>query len=274
MNFSGAGARLSGEDFARVAAKIGCDERAIRAVTAVEARGSGFDAKARPIILTEPHVFYRVLKAKDKAKLDKAVSLGLAYPKWGTKPYPGSQDARYALLEQMMQIDEEAGLMACSWGIGQVLGENYKLCGFPSARALVEKCIESEGGQLEVMAAFIIGKGLSKHIRDHDWAAFAYGYNGSGYKQNDYDGKLKRAYAKLSAGASIAADPLKDELLSIGDKGDAVKALQIALGAHADGDFGALTDQAVRAFQKEHGLTVDGKVGKTTGRMLGLSYWS
>ncbi|MDO6967002.1 N-acetylmuramidase domain-containing protein [Rhizobium alvei] len=274
MNFSGTGETLSGDDFARAAASIGCDENAIRAVTAVEARGNGFDSQKRPIILTEPHVFHRVLKAKDRAKLDEAVSLGLAYPVWGTKPYPGTQDARYALLERMMTVDEEAALMACSWGIGQVLGENYKLCGFPSARALVEKCIESEGGQLDVMVAFIKGRGLARHLAAHDWPAFAYGYNGSGYRKNDYDGKLARAYAKYKAGTSIAADPLKDGLLSIGDKGDAVKALQIALGIGADGDFGKLTDQAVKAFQKEHGLLVDGKVGKITGRMLGLTYWN
>lgn len=274
MNFSGSGATLSGDDFERAADKIGCEENAIRAVCAVEARGSGFDSLKRPIILTEPHVFHRVLKKRDREKLDRAVSLGIAYPVWGTKPYPGSQDARYALLERMMAVDEEAGLMACSWGIGQVLGENYELCGFPSARAMVERCIESEGGQLDVMVAFILGKGLGRHLIAKNWALFAYGYNGSGYKKNEYDLKLARAYARYKSGTSIAADPLKDGLLSIGDKGDAVKALQMALGIHADGDFGPMTDQAVKAFQREHGLTIDGKVGKNTGRMLGLHYWN
>ncbi len=47
MNFVGTGQTLSGEDFARAAARIGCDEAAIRAVTFVEARGQGFDAKRR-----------------------------------------------------------------------------------------------------------------------------------------------------------------------------------------------------------------------------------
>lgn len=61
-------------------------------------------------------------------------------------------------------------------------------------------------------------------------------------------------------------------MLRKGDKGDSVKALQILLIGHgyscgewgADGDFGAGTENAVRAFQKAHGLTVDGIVGPAT----------
>jgi peptidoglycan hydrolase-like protein with peptidoglycan-binding domain len=137
----------------------------------------------------------------------------------------------------------------------------------------VRKNLESEGGQLDVMVAFIIGAGLSKHLRSKNWAAFAKGYNGPGYAKNQYDKKLSTAYARLSKGASVAYDPLSDGLLSIGDKGDVVKALQLALGIHADGDFGPLTEQAVERVQREHGLTPDGKVGKQTGTLLGLHYW-
>ncbi|NJR74399.1 MAG: peptidoglycan-binding protein [Scytonema sp. CRU_2_7] len=36
-----------------------------------------------------------------------------------------------------------------------------------------------------------------------------------------------------------------------------------------DGDFGSQTEVAVRAFQKEAGLSVDGEVGKLTWTALG-----
>lgn len=67
-------------------------------------------------------------------------------------------------------------------------------------------------------------------------------------------------------------------LLKKGSKGEDVRALQILLigrgyscGIHgADGDFGSDTDKAVRAYQKDHKLTVDGEVGPDTmGSLLG-----
>ena len=67
--------------------------------------------------------------------------------------------------------------------------------------------------------------------------------------------------------------------LSKGDKSDSVKVLQILLiglgyscgSAGADGDFGSNTDKAVKAFQKDRGLTVDGIVGPDTwSELLGV----
>ena len=69
------------------------------------------------------------------------------------------------------------------------------------------------------------------------------------------------------------------KVLRKGAKGDNVKALQILLigrgyscGSYgADGSFGSATDNALRAFQKENGLTVDGICGpKTWNKLLGV----
>lgn len=49
--------------------------------------------------------------------------------------------------------------------------------------------------------------------------------------------------------------------LSIGSKGDDVKALQTSLGITADGSFGPKTKVAVIAFQTSHGLVADGVFG-------------
>lgn len=66
----------------------------------------------------------------------------------------------------------------------------------------------------------------------------------------------------------VAAAPLRRH-----DRGDAVRALQLALRAHGhelvlDGHFGAITVAAVKRFQAAHGLKPDGVVGPLTGVAL------
>lgn len=66
------------------------------------------------------------------------------------------------------------------------------------------------------------------------------------------------------------------DTLTKGSKGELVKYLQNALAeegydigkAGADGIFGSETLSAVRAFQYDHGLTADGKVGEKTWKVI------
>lgn len=53
-------------------------------------------------------------------------------------------------------------------------------------------------------------------------------------------------------------------ILKRGSRGEAVKAIQKALHLYQDGYFGALTEERVKQFQEENGLTVDGIVGPAT----------
>jgi uncharacterized protein (TIGR02594 family) len=62
-------------------------------------------------------------------------------------------------------------------------------------------------------------------------------------------------------------------LYRLGDSGDAVKKIQVALGGlgyalKGSGWFGPATDVAVEAFQKRAGLKVDGVVGPTTAKAI------
>lgn len=82
--------------------------------------------------------------------------------------------------------------------------------------------------------------------------------------QNDADGEN-------DAGVVVTLS-----ILSKGSKGDNVKVLQALLKGYGynigiwgiDGDFGAATDTAVKNYQRDRGLVVDGIVGKATWTKL------
>jgi hypothetical protein len=78
------------------------------------------------------------------------------------------------------------------------------------------------------------------------------------------------AAADSTGGASAASEVV----VKRGDRGDAVRKIQSALGVGADGVFGPVTERAVKAFQRRNGLLVDGIVGPQTRAALGLDPFS
>ena len=79
--------------------------------------------------------------------------------------------------------------------------------------------------------------------------------------------------------AGVDVDESKNiPTLRRGSMGEAVEELQALLNAkyganlEIDGNFGAKTEAAVKAFQQAHGLAVDGVVGPKTRKALGLEY--
>ena len=268
MHFVGEARRLSPGDVTRAAEAIGCDEAAVRAVMKVEARSSGFGADGRPIILTEPHILYRELGRVDPGMRTKAVRLKLAASRWGAIPYPRTQASRYKWLEQAMALHPAAALRSCSWGLGQVMGFNHGLAGFDTVTEFVEAMKRSEGDQLMAMVGFIINARLDDELRRNDWAGFARGYNGPGYRKNAYDTRMARwaAHFRRDSVSTITAGTM----LRMGARGAAVKRLQRALGIKADGDFGPITKQAVIDFQKSKKLAPDGIAGRNTLTALKL----
>lgn len=188
--FKGRAKRLDDVDLPREGHRIGVGEDELHAFLDVESRGGGFDAQGRPKILFEPHVFYRNLRGEARTR---AVDLGLAYPKWGMKPYPKDS---YPRLLSAMAIDETAALKSASWGAFQVLGENYAKCGYPTVQDMVRAFMADEEEHLKACIAFLIAEEIDDDLKAHRWAVVARAYNGPGYAKHGYDTKLAAAYAK------------------------------------------------------------------------------
>lgn len=188
--FKGRAKRLDDVDLPREGRRIGVGEDELHAFLDVESAGGGFDAQGRPKILFEPHVFYRNLKGDARKR---AVDAGLAYAKWGMKPYPRDS---YPRLVSAMAIDETAALKSASWGAFQILGENHALCGYPTVQDMVRAFMADEENHLKACIAFLIAEHIDDDLKAHRWAVVARVYNGAAYAKNGYDTKLAAAYAK------------------------------------------------------------------------------
>lgn len=253
----------------KVAKQLDVEPAALAAVAHIE---SGLRTHAmvggrpEPLIRFEGHYFDRRLSG---ARREEARRSGLASPEAGAVRNPPSQAARWTLLARAARLDRKAAYESVSWGIGQVMGAHWAWLGYSSVEALVDEARSGTAGQLRLMARYIDKAGLDDALRRRDWAAFARGYNGPGFRRNGYDRKLAKAYARYSQRQT--GQPVLP--LRRGMRGDAVRALQLGLARHgfslqADGIFGPQTEDAVRRFQARHGLIVDGIVGPATAAAL------
>lgn len=280
LPFSGPARPLGAADMQYVATLLGCDLPAVQAVLTVETGGCGgflSDGSGRPRILFEAHKF----SAATDGRYDESHP-GISSPSWNRKLYTGGA-GEYLRLEEAVGLDRTAALKSASWGMFQVLGSNHRACGFGDVEGFVAAMAESEFAHLQAFGAFVQRAGLAPALRAHDWAAFAAGYNGTRYRENQYDTRLAAAYVDAVERDGNAVDqPGQDMpassaigILRIGARGPAVERLQAALNRFGadlavDGAFGRATEIAVEKFQLGHRLAADGVVGPKTAAALGF----
>lgn len=102
-----------------------------------------------------------------------------------------------------------------------------------------------------------------------------------GKSMDTFRSDVRALMGESKAPAKANTVTVKMEVLEKGSQGEQVEMLQRLLSTYGynlgslnpfDGQFGSLTDNAARAFQKANGLVVDGIVGaKTWSKLLGLS---
>jgi hypothetical protein len=127
-----------------------------------------------------------------------------------SSPRPGGYGAAGAAqldrVARAAALDRSAALRAASWGRFQIMGFNAVLCGYPDVETFVAGMADDEGAQLDAFVAFVRSMRLDAALRAQDWAEFARGYNGLGYRRNRYVEKLASAYRR-HAGAPSAEVP-------------------------------------------------------------------
>lgn len=188
---------LSEQDFQKAADCLGIEVAAVKAVQEVESGGrGGFLPSGRPPILFEGHIFWQELrKKKIEPKSVQAGNEDILYEKWTRKYYLGGEK-EYTRLEKAMKIHEEAALASASWGMFQILGNNFAECRKRNVADFVETMRRSEADQLMLFVAYLEKRKLQVYLKNKDWAGFAKRYNGPAYAENKYDQKLESAYNK------------------------------------------------------------------------------
>ncbi|MDE6510891.1 MAG: N-acetylmuramidase family protein [Muribaculaceae bacterium] len=178
---------LTEEDFKSVAEELGVEVAAIKAVVKIEAgpKLQGFWAPGVPVA-NYVQSLYNKYSAKTKGrKVDAKVPSGLSG--YALKEWTSLTNAR--------KKNADAADMGTYWGMFQIGGFNYKLCGCKSVQEMVEKVCESEFSQLEMFAVFIRNSGMLDALRKKDWAAFARKYNGPSYAKRGYHTRMAKEYA-------------------------------------------------------------------------------
>ncbi len=196
---------ISDEAWTRLAKQLDAEVAALRAVAEVESAGDGFlpAPSILPKVLFEGHVFHRLTQGRFDATHPQ-----LSYPTWDRKKYSGSLAGEWDRLNTACLLDRTAALQSASWGMFQIMGFNYDACGCADVDGFVAAQRAGADQQLALFAAFIARAPFIDALHQRDWAAFAKTYNGSGYRANAYDTKLREAYRRFSAapaGAGVGA---------------------------------------------------------------------
>lgn len=192
-------AGVTDADFEAAAQRLGpgIDPLLVRAVAQVESGGrSGFGAGGLPIIAFEGHWFRKYTK-KQYDQTHPLLSYPYkkkAGPEWQTNNK--DQASAWRTLRSAIELDEEAALKSCSWGMCQVMGFNYAACGYRDVFAFVDAMKRGSKGQLDAFVGYCRSRpGMAAAFRAKNFAAIAYAYNGEDY--GDYDKRFERAYNRL-----------------------------------------------------------------------------
>lgn len=247
--FTGRGTPLDQAGVEAALALTGASPEALWSVLAVETSGCGYLKDRRPKILFERHYFHRLTGGEyDTTNPDISAPTSGGYGRSGAH--------QYERLAAAIHLDREAALRSASWGLGQIMGDNFKAAGFGSVEAMVAAFVGDENAQLRGMAQFIEGSPLKSALAKLDWSTFARLYNGPNFAANHYDDHLRSAHARFAEHGcpDVVTRAAQTYLNYLGTDTGGI-----------DGFKGRKTTAAVTAFQQKAGIApADGAINQAT----------
>ena len=135
-------------------------------------------------------------------------------------------------------------------------------------RATVEY-LEAKQGALESACWYWDTNGLNAIADSQDIVKMTKRINGGTIGLADRKKHYKHALEVF--GGEWTPPKVTHSTVRKGSKNATVKAVQKVLGVTADGDFGPGTEEAVKDWQRRHGLIQDGIVGPSTLKAMGIT---
>lgn len=187
LNFNTNARELTEEMYVGIAKSLNCEVAAIKAVVITESKITGpFDQKGRPTILYERHYFMALTNGKYNASHPD-----ISGPRY---QHYGKFSIQYERLNKAIELDRQAALKSASWGAFQIMGSNYATAGYSSVESFVQG-MNTLSGQVYAFVNHISRTPvLLDALRTKNWAKFACYYNGSGYKEKNYDTQMATNY--------------------------------------------------------------------------------
>lgn len=193
----------SPEALAAAAVALSCRVGAIRAFARVEAGACGafLDLPGEPpLILFERHVFHRLTEGRFGGHYAEGLPESCALISSPERGGYGPVRLQHARLAAARSLDDEAAVMATSWGAWQIMGLNWRRCGCRSLADFEAAMRRSVDDQLQLFAAFIHSDGrLQIALQREDAVTLARLYNGEDFASHGYHIRLAQAFREETA---------------------------------------------------------------------------
>jgi len=165
---------------------LGIAPELVQTVARVESQG---DPKG---FLFEPHVFSKLTNhIYDQTRPD------LSYPKWDKTKYPKHKEDRLVQFGKAVYLEPLRAYESASWGLFQIMGYHFKVCGYSSALAMSAILQSSVEANVTAFGKILQSMYLIDTLRAKEWEKFAKIYNGPEYKLNNYHIKMQNEYDRI-----------------------------------------------------------------------------